>query len=61
MTTFETLEKTKGSLIITEHVSKTPFSKSVAFVFDGLHQFISSSYRRDELKEKLSRDDIIYL
>lgn len=61
MTTFETLEKTKGSLIITEHESKTPFSKSVAFVFDGLHQFIISSYRRDELKEKLSRDDILYL
>lgn len=61
MTTFETLEKTKGSLIITEHESKTPFSKSVAFVFDGLHQFIISSYRKDELKEKLSRDDILYL
>lgn len=61
MTTFETLAKTKGSLIITEYKNKTPFSKAVTFSFDGLHRFIISSYRKEKLKEKISRDDIIYL
>lgn len=61
MTTFETLAKAKGSLIITEYKNKTPFSKAVTFSFDGLHRFIISSYRKEELKEKSSRDDIIYL
>lgn len=61
MTTFETLAKAKGSLIITEYKIKTPFSKAVTFSFDGLHRFIISSYRKEELKEKISRDDIIYL
>jgi len=61
MTTFETLAKTKGSLIITEYENRTPFTKAVIFNFDGLHRFIISSYRKEELKEKISRDDIIYL
>ncbi|MBQ3265295.1 MAG: HAMP domain-containing histidine kinase [Ruminococcus sp.] len=58
MTTFETLRKTKGSLIITEYEQKTPFSKSVAFVFDGLNRFIISTYRRDELEKIIDRDDV---
>ena len=61
MTTFETLAKAKGSLIITEYENRTPFTKAVTFNFDGLHRFIISSYRKEELKEKISRDDIIYL
>lgn len=61
MTTFETLHKTKGSLIITEYEQKTPFSKSVAFVFDGLNRFIISSYRKEELENTLRRDDVIII
>lgn len=59
MTTFETLRKTKGSLIITEYEQKMPFSKSVAFVFDGLNRFIISSYRKEELENMIQRDDVM--
>ena len=59
MTTFETLRKTKGSLLITEYEQKTPFSKSVAFVFDGLNRFVISTYRKEELKEAIQRDDVL--
>ena len=61
MTTFETLHKTKGSLIITEYEQKTPFSKSVAFVFDGLNRFVISTYRKEELERAIDRDDILIL
>ena len=61
VTTFETLQKTKGSLIITEYENKTPFSKCVAFIFDGLHQFIIKSYRKEELQTAVERDDVIFL
>lgn len=61
MTTFETLYKTKGSLIITEYEQKTPFSKSVAFVFDGLNRFVISTYRKEELEKAIDRDDILIL
>lgn len=58
MTTFETLRKTKGSLIIAEYEQKTPFSKSVTFVFDGLNRFIISTYRKEELEAVARRDDV---
>ena len=58
MTTFETLHKTKGSLIITEYEQKTPFSKSVAFVFDGMNRFVISTYRKEELERAIDRDDV---
>lgn len=58
MTTFETLHKIKGSLIITEYEQKTPFSKSVAFVFDGLNHFVISTYRKEELETVIQRDDV---
>lgn len=61
MTTFETLKKTEGSLIITEFENKVPFSKSITFRFDGLNKFIIKSYRSDELKENIHRDDVIIL
>ena len=61
MTTFETLRKTKGSLIITEYEQKTPFTKSVAFVFDGLNRFIISSYRKEVLKNTIRRDDVMII
>lgn len=59
MTTFETLQKTKGSLIITEYEQKTPFSKSVAFMFDGLNRFVISTYRKEELEKATNREDIL--
>lgn len=61
VTTFETLQKTKGSLIITEYENKTPFSKCVTFIFDGLHQFIIQSYRKEELERSVTREDILFL
>lgn len=61
MTTFETLHKTKGSLIITEYEQKTPFSKSVAFVFDGVNRFVISTYRKEELEKSIDRDDVLII
>lgn len=61
MTTFETLRRAYASLIITEFESKTPFSKSVSFRFDGLSAFAVQSYRAEELKSALNRDDLIIL
>lgn len=61
MTTFETLRKSYASLIITEFENKTPFSKSVSIRFDGNTAFIIQSYRKEELKSVLNRDDIILL
>lgn len=61
MTTFETLAKTKSSLTITEHKNKAPFSKSITFTFNRLNRFIISSYRKEELKSAIARDDIIFV
>lgn len=61
MTTFETLKKAYASLIITEFENKTPFSKSVAFRFDGENSFIIQSYRSAELKERINREDMVIL
>ena len=61
MTTFETLRKSYASLIITEFANKTPFSKSVSIRFDGNTAFIIQSYRKEELKSNLNRDDVILL
>jgi signal transduction histidine kinase len=59
MTTFETLKKSKASLIITEYEIKTPFSKSITFRFDGLGTFIIKSNRADLLRQTINRNDII--
>lgn len=61
MTTFETLKKSNVSLIITENKTKTPFSKSITFRFDGLNAFIINSYRADLLKQSINRNDIIIM
>lgn len=61
MTTFETLKKSNASLIITEYKTKTPFSKSITFRFDGLNAFIINSYRADFLKQSINRDDIVIM
>ena len=59
MTTFETLKKSHASLVITEFESKTPFSKSVSFVFNGENKFIVQSYRAGLLQSELDRDEVI--
>jgi hypothetical protein len=59
VTTFETLRKAYASLIITEFENKTPFSKSVAFRFDGENAFIIHSYRSEVLKKVIGRNDTI--
>lgn len=59
MTTFTTLQKSCASLVITELENKTPFSKSVSFRFDGLSSFVIQSYRADELKSAINREDTI--
>lgn len=61
MTTFETLRKSHASLVITEFENKTPFSKSVSFIFNGENSFIIQSYRSGVLKEALNRKDVIIL
>lgn len=61
MTTFETLKKAYASLILTEFDCTMPFTKSVAFRFDGESSFIIQSHRSVELKEKLTRDDVVIL
>lgn len=59
MTSFDTLKKSSASLIITEYDQGKPFTKTVAFRFDGQGKFIINSYRNNILKEKINRDDII--
>ena len=61
MTTFETLRKAHASLIITEFENKIPFSKSVSFMFNGENSFIIKSYRAEQLKAAINRDNIITL
>ena len=59
MTTFETLKKAYASLIITEFENQTPFTKSVSFRFDGESAFIIHSYRSEELKKVIDRNDVM--
>lgn len=59
MTTFETLKKAYASLIIIEFENKTPFTKSISFRFDSESAFIIHSYRKEELKSEIIRDDMI--
>ncbi len=59
MTTFETLRKAYASIILTEFENKTPFTKSVSFHFDGENAFIINSYRSEELKKVIDRNDIM--
>lgn len=61
MTTFETLRKAHAGLKITEFETKTPFTKSVSFRFNGENTFTIQSYRSDMLREVLQREDIVIL
>lgn len=59
ITTFETLAKTNGSLIIEEYKNdKCKYSKCLIFKFDNKKQFIIRSYRADKIKE-FSNDELI--
>ena len=62
MTTFETLDKTKASLIIEEkHVmNDTDFTKAVRIRFDGKNEYRIISYRKNEI-EKIMKDNRIIL
>ena len=53
MTTFETLDETKASLIITEYPvdDNRQYTKCVTIKFDGKHQYKICSYRAKEIKE----------
>ena len=58
-TTFEILDKTKGSIIIEEYERTIlDYSKCIIFKFDNKKQYIIRSYRAREFK-KASNDDLI--
>ncbi len=60
MTTFETLDTTKASLIITEYPkdSNNAYTKCVTIRFDGKKQYKIYSYRYNELKESCDNNRI---
>ena len=60
MTSFETLRKCKGSLIIDEYCSKDAYyTKSISFRFDGKNEYKIHSPRAEEIKEKDKENRII--
>lgn len=59
LTTFKTLQNCNASLIITEYKSQIPYSKSITFRFDNNNSFIINSYRYNQLKAKIIRNDVI--
>lgn len=61
MATFETLRKAHASLSITEFENKTPFSKSVSFIYNGENSFIIKSYRAEQLKAAINREDVVIM
>lgn len=62
MTLFEILKKRKASLIITEYPPKTnSLSKSIKIRFDGQNECLIYSFRADQLKKAISREDLVFL
>ena len=59
MTTFETLNKTKASLIINE-LNNSEYTKCINIRFDNKHEYKICSYRADEITDK-SRDNRIII
>ena len=53
MTTFETLDKTKASLIITEYPidNNRHYTKCVTIRFDGKNEYRICSYRAEDIKQ----------
>ena len=58
MTTFETLNKTKASLIIIE-LNNSQYSKCIKIKFDNKNEYKISSYRADEITDKSTDNRII--
>lgn len=60
MTTFDTLRKTKGSLIIEEYdLNNSSYTKSINIRFDGKSEYRIYSYRADEIKRQNKDKNII--
>ena len=54
MTSFETLNKCKGSLIIEEYSKETNiYTKCITFRFDSKGEYNIYSYRSDQIKSKM--------
>lgn len=60
ITTFETLDKTKASLIIEEKhpMSNQDYTKAVKIRFDGKQEYKIISYRAEQIKEQTKDDRI---
>ena len=61
MTTFETMQECKASLIIEEKqpISNNDYTKSITIRFDGKNEYIIKSYRADKIQEQKTEDRII--
>lgn len=60
MTTFDTLHRCKGSLIIEEYNSKNSnYTKSIIFRFDGKCEYKIRSYRADKIRKQAKDNRII--
>ncbi len=60
MTTFETLSKTKGSLIIEEKhpMNNADYTKVIKIRFDNKNEYRIISYRAEEIKKQCSDNRI---
>ena len=61
MQTFSTLRACDGSIVITEFESGLPFTKSVGFRFDGKGKFVIKSPRAEQIKNALTREDVLVI
>ena len=60
MTTFETLNEIKASLIIEEYNPQSSrYTKSINVRFDGENQYIIYSYRAQEIKQQDKHGKVI--
>lgn len=62
MTTFETLSKTKGSLIIEEKypMNNVDYTKVIKIGFDNKNEYRINSYRAEEIR-KQNKDERILI
>lgn len=62
MTTFETLRKTKGSLIIEEKypMNNVDYTKVIKIRFDNKNEYRINSYRAEEIR-KQNKDERILI
>ncbi|MCL2860091.1 MAG: hypothetical protein FWF46_05960 [Oscillospiraceae bacterium] len=62
MTTFETLNETKASLIIEEkNPNESTYTKTIIFRFDGKNEYVISSHRIDEISNLCEDNRIKFL